>query len=268
MEYNERQFNVLMSTCSSVGHHGGEDIAQEHVLIYRISGESHTFIGDNKYVSQPGTIALVRRNTLLKMIKYPEPDGRPFQSIAIFFDRATLKKICGGEHMDSVMPYTGDAAVDLSHNQFLKGYFDSLLPFFNAGVPLTEELAELKTREAITLLLQFNPRLRNMLFDFNEPGKIDLEAFMKKNYIFHISIPQFARLTGRSLSTFKRDFKRIFKAAPEQWITSKRLERAHFLISEQKKAPVTVYSEIGFESLSHFSTAFKKQYGYNPSSLT
>jgi len=268
MERHEQQYNLLMSTCFTAGHKGEENLAPEHVLAYRITGESRTFIGENVYVSKPGSIALVRRNTLLKILKYPEPDGRPFQSIAVFFDQATLKKISMQENIIADEPYTGEPAVDLSHNIFLKGYFDSLLPYFKTGVPLTSVMAELKTREAITLLLQHNSKLRNMLFDFSEPFKIDLEDFMNRNYIYHIPLAQFARLSGRSMATFKRDFKKLFAESPEQWIRHKRLERAHFLIAEKKQTPAAVYSEVGFESLSHFSFAFKKYFGYNPSELS
>ena len=52
-----------------------------------------------------------------------------------------------------------------------------------------------------------------MLFDFNEPFKIDLEAYMNMNYTFNVPMEKFAKLTGRSLATFKRDFKKIFNAS-------------------------------------------------------
>ncbi len=256
-----------MSTCSTAGHRGGEELAREHVLAFRISGESQTIIGDVMHLSKPGSIALVRRNTLLKMVKYPDPDGRPFQAIAVFLDQAMLNKFSTEQDILADMPYNGESAIDLSDNIFLKGYFDSLLPYFKSHVQLTAVLAELKTREAISLLLQHNSRLKNMLFDFSEPFKIDLEAFMNRNYIYHIPLAEFARLSGRSLATFKRDFKKLFADSPERWIRQKRLERAHFLIAGQKQAPAAVYSEVGFESLSHFSFAFKKHFGYNPSTL-
>lgn len=219
------------------------------------------------HVSEPGSIAIVRRNTLLKTVKYPQSDGHPFQSIAIFFDRATLKKISTEEGLLADVPYIDSPALDLSHNIFLKGYFDWLLPYFKTGAVLTPGLADLKTREAVSLLLQHNPRLKNLLFDFSEPFKIDLEAFMNRNYIYHIPLHQFARLSGCSLTTFKRDFKKLFAESPERWIRHKRLEHAHFLISEQKQSPVVVFPEVGFESLSHFSVSFKKYFGYNPSAL-
>jgi AraC-like DNA-binding protein len=88
---------------------------------------------------------------------------------------------------------------------------------------------------------------------------------MLKNYHFNVELQRFAYLTGRSLSTFKRDFEKIFHVTPSRWLVQKRLEEAYHLIRDEGKAPSDVYLEVGFEDLSHFSFAFKKKYGLAPS---
>ena len=47
----------------------------------------------------------------------------------------------------------------------------------------------------------------------------------------------------------------------------KRLEEAHFLIKQKNQHPSSVYLDVGFENMSHFSFSFKKLFGYNPSSV-
>lgn len=126
---------------------------------------------------------------------------------------------------------------------------------------------DLKLKEAILVLLQTNPDIKEILFDFSEPGKIDLEGFMNQNFHFNVQLKRFAYLTGRSLATFKRDFEKIFHQSPSRWLLERRLQAAHYLIKEQGKAPSEVYLETGFEDLSHFSYAFKKLYGVAPSRL-
>ncbi len=90
---------------------------------------------------------------------------------------------------------------------------------------------------------------------------------MLRNFEYNIPMKEFARLTGRSISTFKRDFQKTFNDSPEKWLRIKRLEKAHFLIQTEKQKPGDVYLHIGFENLSHFSTAFKEHFGYSPSQL-
>jgi AraC-like DNA-binding protein len=85
--------------------------------------------------------------------------------------------------------------------------------------------------------------------------------------MFNMPLEKFAYLTGRSLTTFKRDFKKAFNTTSQKWLTQKRLESAHYQLTEKKRKPGEVYYETGFENLSHFSYAFKKQYGYSPTEL-
>jgi AraC-like DNA-binding protein len=125
----------------------------------------------------------------------------------------------------------------------------------------------LKVKEAVLLLLRNQPALKDALFDFGEPGKIDLEAFMIKNYQFNVGLHRFAYLTGRSLATFKRDFEKTFHTSPGNWLLQKRLQEAHYLIKEKGNKPSDVYLEVGFEDLSHFSYAFKNAYGVAPSKI-
>jgi AraC-like DNA-binding protein len=85
--------------------------------------------------------------------------------------------------------------------------------------------------------------------------------------MFNMSLEKFGYLTGRSLTTFKRDFHKAFNVTPQRWLTKKRLELAHYQLTEKEKNPVEIYYETGFENLSHFSFAFKKQFGYSPTEL-
>ncbi|MDE6499859.1 MAG: AraC family transcriptional regulator, partial [Rikenella sp.] len=72
---------------------------------------------------------------------------------------------------------------------------------------------------------------------------------------------------GRSLATFNRDFKKSSALTPEKWLIRKRLEVAYAKIKEGGRKVVEVYAEVGFKNPSHFSTAFKKQYGVPPTAL-
>ena len=77
-----------------------------------------------------------------------------------------------------------------------------------------------------------------------------------------------AYLTGRSLATFKRDFDQIFHTSPARWLYQQRLAEAYYLLREENKRPSDVYHEVGFESLAHFSHAFKQLFGYSPSTVS
>lgn len=163
---------------------------------------------------------------------------------------------------DGKAPYIAALEI-LQPINLLKNYFHSLADYQAAHVPV--ELIRKKLEEGIFLLLHLNNSLKNALFDFSEPGKIDLEEFMNRHFKFNVHLERFAYLTGRSISTFKRDFKKTFQVTPNKWLQKKRLQEAHYLIKEKRLKPSNVYLEVGFEDLSHFSNAFKRMYGTAPS---
>jgi AraC-like DNA-binding protein len=85
-------------------------------------------------------------------------------------------------------------------------------------------------------LLKNDPSLAAIFFNFGAPQKIDIEAFMSRNYRFNVPLERFAFLTGRSLSAFKRDFQQIYNDTPRRWLTKKRLDEAYFLSASKAKS--------------------------------
>jgi AraC-like DNA-binding protein len=142
----------------------------------------------------------------------------------------------------------------------------SLIPYFEMK-ELPGNIASLKITEAISILRAIDIEIDNVLANFEEPGKIDLASYMEKNFMFNMPMEKFGYLTGRSITTFKRDFKKTFNTTPQRWLTQKRLELAHYQFVEKNKKPIDVCYEVGFENLSHFSFAFKRHFGYAPTEL-
>lgn len=64
---------------------------------------------------------------------------------------------------------------------------------------------------------------------------MNLAGFMEKNFMFNMPLEKFGYLSGRSLTTFKRDFHKIYNTTPQRWLTQKRLELAHDQLTEKKQ---------------------------------
>ncbi|WP_461452260.1 helix-turn-helix domain-containing protein [Mucilaginibacter sp.] len=256
----------LLYSCVDRKQRSNEQFVAEHAFGYIISGETHMATSEGIKVMRAGDIGLVRRNQLLKSIKIPPPDGE-FKSLNIFLEQGFLRKYAIEYKIEQTERYTGISMMLLSPDPFIKGYFDSLIPYFDRPEHLKSALGELKTKEAIQLLLQHDPALKSFLFDFSEPWKIDLETYMNKNYMYNVPIAQFAKLTGRSLAGFKRDFTKIFKTSPSYWLQQRRLSEAYFLIKDKRRKPSEIYLDLGFENFSHFSYTFKNTFGVSPTRL-
>ena len=258
----------ILYSCYVNGSREGEQFIPEHVFSYQLAGTLLLSEGSQTHALPAGTFRLLRRNHLVKFQKQLPADGGEFRSLSISFSQEMLRALgrdCGYPPVARQPP--GAAVVPLPPSALYHSYFASLLPYEQLAQPGHEALAALKVREAALVLLQASPELRDVLFDFSEPGKIDLEAYMLKNFRFNVALSRFAYLTGRSLATFKRDFEKLFRQSPSRWLVQRRLQEAYFLLKEQGKTPSEVYLEVGFEDLSHFSFAFKKQYGLAPSRI-
>ena len=85
-----------------------------------------------------------------------------------------------------------------------------------------------------------------------------------ENYLYDLSVPELARYTGRSLSAFKRDFKKVSDMTPEKWVLHRRLQEAHRLLSAGGRRVADAMLESGFKDPAFFSRAYRRQYGYSP----
>jgi AraC-like DNA-binding protein len=244
---------------------GGEQFVPEHAAGYIVSGSFIMSDSNGTQTFNKGDLYFCRKNQLTKYTKCP-PEGGEFKSISIYFEQDTLRNFSLEYGYKAENHINTPAFLRLPTEGVFANYMESLKAYEKLFVQGgAEELFALKRKEAILILLQYNPELKNILFDFSEPGKIDLEAFMNKNYHFNVDLQRFAYLTGRSLSTFKRDFEKIFDITPSRWLLQRRLQEAYYMIKEKRKTASDIYLELGFEDLSHFSFAFKKHYGIAPS---
>ena len=201
------------------------------------------------------------------MNKYCSKQTRTYQSIALFFDRKFLldfyKKLDPAE-VPQQIKRSKVSVMKMPHRPDVASLFESLKPWFDTDEQPQESWLKLKLIEGLYTVLHTDRNVYASLFDFADPWKIDILDFMNENYMYELTMEEMAHYTGRSLATFKRDFKKISDLTPEKWLIRKRLEVAYALMKEGGKKVVDVYAEVGFKNPSHFSTAFKKQYGMPP----
>lgn len=243
-----------------------ETVFEFHMLVWFISGETKIIQADQTYVFKAGDIFLIPRNTLATIINYPK-DGLPHKAVVMHLTTERLKQFYSTIDLPQNLNKEDSKIFSFDKHPLLESCLASLIPYFDLKENFSENIASLKITEAISILRIIDKNIDSLLANFEEPGKINLTNFMEKNYMFNMSLERFGYLTGRSLSTFNRDFRKIFKVTPQRWLTHKRLELAYYHLTEKNKKPTDVFLEVGFEDLSHFSYAFKKQFGCAPSAL-
>jgi len=183
------------------------------------------------------------------------------------FIRSTLKTKTKPLQVESV-PFEPVMIVDKTEP--LTNYFLSVGSYFNEENDPDPSLLELKFKELI-LTVAGNPKNADVISYFwsllHEPQHITLQRVMDENYCFNLGLEQYAALSNRSLSTFKRDFQKLYKTAPGKWLLDRRLDHAWRLLHEKNKSIGDASFESGFENVSHFSRSFKNKFGVSPSAM-
>lgn len=237
----------------------------DHMLVWFISGETKIIQAESTFSFKTGDIFLIPRNELSTIINYPK-NGLPHKTVVMHLSTERLKKFYEKTGLKKKTP-PQQKIYRFSNHPLLESCLASLIPYFDVETKFPESLATLKIEEAINILRLIDPSVDSVLANFDVPGKIDLIDFMQRNFMFNMSLEKLGYLTGRSLSTFNRDFKKLFHTTPQKWLTDKRLELAYYHLAEKKKKPTEIYLEVGFEDLSHFSFSFKKKYGVSPNRI-
>lgn len=242
-----------------------EQFIPDHVFFYVTKGALRCYDGNKSYTFKSGEYCVARKN---RLARYNQENGNDeFEYIVFCYEKEFLKSFQEKHKIKTTKFNSTDTFVKINTTELIPEFIHSLKPYYNRG-KITEAFEDVKYEELLIILLQNQPELTGIFFDYGTPEKINLEEFMNRNYKFNVSVQRFAYLTGRSLSAFKRDFKTIFNESPNCWLIQKRLQEAYFLIDKKKKSSSEIYLDLGFEDLSHFSFAFKKLFGLTPTQLT
>jgi len=149
----------------------------------------------------------------------------------------------------------------------LSAFFHSILPYFANSRTPDPALLELKFKELL-LMIADNPSNEELLSYFctlvHQPSEVSLQRVMEDNFCYNLKLEEYARLTSRSLSAFKRDFKKLYSQPPGKWLLERRLVHAKGLLERSSKQVGDIAFESGFEDLSHFSRSFREFFGKTP----
>lgn len=93
--------------------------------------------------------------------------------------------------------------------------------------------------------------------------KLALE-FIEENYQKSITLEQLAQISGLSAKYFCRYFRNILQKTPIDYLNHYRVERACFLLEENKLSITEVAYACGYNDSSYFVRSFKKYKGITP----
>ncbi|HYG18953.1 MAG TPA: helix-turn-helix domain-containing protein [Ohtaekwangia sp.] len=233
-------------------------------FVYVLSGQKKWQTLNAEYLVHTGEAIFVKKGASI-IHKFFEVDFCalilfvPDDFIANVFQQNGFKfPADGNTHQDAVFP--------LAMDETLSAYFQSVFSYFLKNEPPPTSLLEIKFKELILNLIcsPENQALCNYFRLLSSESKTSIRDVMETNFPFNLKLEEFARLSGRSLTTFKKDFVTTYGTTPGKWLTKKRLALAQRLLENSDKNITQVAFESGFENTSHFITVFKKEHSITP----
>ena len=273
-ERNMEQLDVF--DCSNVfvasyftDDHGCAHCNREHTLIYLCSGELEiTQPSCSKTVLRPGDCAFMRRDNRMWLQKSVK-EGQPYRSVVLKFSREFLREFYQTLDQHDIPKEAKRDKSSLyvmpADRTDIRSLFESVIPFFDKQETPSADLLKLKMIEGVYAILHTDYNLYASLFDFVAPWKIDIMDFLEKNFKNDLTMEEIAYYTGRSLATFKRDFRQCSDLTPQKWLIMRRLQAAHELIKKGGRKVSDICFDVGFKNLYHFSKVYKEAYGMSPS---
>ena len=148
----------------------------------------------------------------------------------------------------------------------IRAFTESLLTIYSKKEFAARKLTKTKLLELLHIISvsRQNDCLLHVLSTLHNRERKSLKEFMNLNFSKPLGISDYAYLTGRSLSSFRRDFISQFGISPKQWLIEMRLEKARLLLSKHHSTISQVALEAGYEDTSHFIKVFHKKYGISP----
>jgi AraC-like DNA-binding protein len=123
----------------------------------------------------------------------------------------------------------------------------------------------LKMTELLYLILSNDECcLKNKILNNIDSVKESFEQIINDSIFEDISIEELASKCGKSLTSFKKDFKKQFYEPPHKWFIRQRLMHSRLLLISTDKSISEVGSDCGFPNTSHFIKLFKKEYSMTP----
>jgi AraC family transcriptional regulator, exoenzyme S synthesis regulatory protein ExsA len=193
------------------------------------------------------------------------PDSDVFEAVVFFFDEELLSSFVTANQIHPIKEKQLDYKI-LAYTDSVRYYTESLLKLYQDKALATRGVTRLKLTELLHLLSSSGSGscFVEALATLHNKQRRSIKEFMTLNFSKPLSIEDYAYLTGRSLSTFRRDFLEHFGVSPKQWLIDMRLEKARQLFERNNTNVAQVAMEVGYENMSHFIKAFHKKYGRPP----
>jgi AraC-like DNA-binding protein len=243
-------------------------VAEQACFLYMLEGEVQYQTEDNQ-IHIPANHSLLL-NCLHSGKKIHNTGAkRKGEVVIVTFHPDILKKIYDRELPLIFQPgnkVTNQSGGKVNNDFLIEKYIEGLLFYFENPSLVNDEILILKLKEIILLLAQTQDAetIRVILSQLFSPATYTFKQIIEANLFLQINIDELAQKANLSVSSFKREFKKLYNDSPANYIKNKRLEKAAELLLMSDERITDIAFACGFNDLANFTKSFHGRYKITP----
>jgi AraC family transcriptional regulator, exoenzyme S synthesis regulatory protein ExsA len=242
----------------------------EACFLYIIEGEYNSISEKEQLRIKSEESVLMKCGNYLSQM-FASKSSKTYQAVAVHFYPEILKKVYENKIPDFLKAKKDNLESigmgKINNELLINKYIEGILFYFENPSLVNEEILILKLKEIILLLNQTKnaPAIHSILSNLFNPTTYTFREVIDSHLYSNISLTELSELTNMSLSTFKREFKKVNNCSPAAYFKDKKLIKAKEMLSLPKLRMTDIAYECGFNDVAHFSKSFKQKYGTSPS---
>ncbi|MEY8758940.1 helix-turn-helix domain-containing protein [Chryseobacterium tongliaoense] len=244
-------------------------VTEQACFLYVLQGEFQ-YKGDHKEINIPADYSLLLNCISSgKHIHNSDPESK-CEIVIVTFYPDILKKIYDRELpllLQTPRNVISNKSNEKINNDFLiQKYIEGLLFYFENPSLVNEDILVLKLKEIILLLSQTQnaEAVQLILSQLFSPVTYTFKQIIEANLFSQLTIEQLAEQNNLSLSSFKREFAKLYNDTPANYIKNKKLEKAAELLLVSDQRITEIAFNCGFNDLANFTRSFSDKYHLTP----
>ncbi|NRB53190.1 MAG: helix-turn-helix transcriptional regulator [Saprospiraceae bacterium] len=235
-------------------------------FIYALNAEGSVSSSAGQTPVQQEEGALMRCGSYINSWSAVQPDGK-VEIIVIKLIADLVLKIFSEINFDPRKSiHKPLLTIKAQQNMLLQRYMESLLFYFRNPIIVTDDLAYLKLKELVLLLLQLPDQtvVKSTLLHLFRQEQFTVFQIVENHLFDNFTTGQLAHFAHMSKATFRRKFKQHSKLPVQKYILNRRLEKAESLLKTKHRSVAEIAADCAFSDSNYFSKVFKQKYGKTP----
>lgn len=244
-------------------------ISEQACFLYMLGGEMQ-YQKDDGHINIPANYSLFLNCINSGQRIHNSNSNSNGEIVIVTFYPDILKRIYDRE-LPLLLQQPRSSVFNLSgekvNNDFLiQKYIEGLLFYFENPSLVNDDILILKLKEIILLLSQTQnaEAIQLVLSQLFSPVTYTFRQIIEAHLFSQVSIEDLARKTNLSVSSFKREFAKLYNDSPANYIKTKRLERAAELLLASDNRITDIALDCGFNDLANFTKSFHGKYNVTP----